>query len=179
MCCVFNRKSYSGVDSRVVEESVVPPWTAPTASKLSCAPERDRLVLVPRKPSTFWTVVLLLVARLVLGEFAYALPHYSENKARVVESVPTGECPDHTDSKQDEQHPADSKSDSQPANESTSAHHQVECCKTTCDCACVQISPVAAVLPNATPALLSSTDFVGPSVRPFGPVLSGIFRPPA
>lgn len=124
-----------------------------------------------------WSVAVLLVARMVLGEFAHALPQHTDEQTATAESSVAVDCPDHAES--DEEHPTGNESASHTTNESSSTHHGSDCCKTTCECACVHITPVAGVLPNATLGMLNSMNIAGPSVRPFGPVLSGIFRPPA
>ena len=141
-------------------------------------------MVVRRVPFILWSVVVLLVVRLVLGEFAHALPHHTGEEASVADlaaadSAATVDCPDHANSKQDEEHPAETKSDSHTIDESSSKQHGAECCETTCDCACVHITPVAGFLPSTTLGMLDSTNIAGPSVRPSRPVLSGIFRPPA
>ncbi len=120
---------------------------------------------------------MLLVARIVLGEFAHAQPHHQQ--APVVESSTSVDCPDHATSTQNGQHAEELESDSQPADVSASAHGGVECCELTCDCACVHVTPVAGGFIDTPFALLNAAIIAGSSARPFGPILGGIFRPPA
>ena len=91
---------------------------------------------------------MLLIARLVLGEFANAMPHHadlSEGEAGMATQAEGTPCPDHAASSATSKAPADFEDvASQPLD---STPHQTHCCKGECDCACVHASALA--MPSA------------------------------
>lgn len=89
-------------------------------------------------------MVLLLVARLIIGEFAHAMPHDGEtvhaNTATAAQSHERP-CPDHSGKAETKQ---SADADGATANADHGASHDSDCCKTAgCQCLCVHISVIA------------------------------------
>jgi hypothetical protein len=120
------------------------------------------------------SIALLLVGRLVMGEFAHGMaegmtPH-SEGAASTVETQP---CPDHAVG-EDGAMPVGDIADQEGAS------HDLGCCESgSCECACVHVSAIAS--PSAAVELFVIDESGGSALadgrllaRPFA-----LFRPPA
>jgi len=126
-----------------------------------------------------WSIVLLLVARLIIGEFAHAMPHnVAAGHADAVVAAQSHEppCPDHTGKTAGARQPADSVGPTAAAD--NGAPHDTDCCNTAA-CKCVHISAIA------TPSLAVNFAFLDQSGVPvfadglMQDRLSALFRPPA
>jgi hypothetical protein len=91
-----------------------------------------------------WSIVLLILVRLVLGEFAHAMPHQDESnnmQAPAAANAQEMPCPDHAETPDADEPSPDSK-------DLTNTHHDpasqdTHCCQTSCDCACLHLSALA------------------------------------
>jgi len=82
-----------------------------------------------------WSIILLLIARLVLGEFASAMPHHTGGDITEADVVQSQEmpCPEHAaEPTQDAEDLA-----SKPR---VRGGYETHCCKSGCDCVCVHLS---------------------------------------
>jgi hypothetical protein len=124
-----------------------------------------------------WTVILLILARLVLGELSHAMPHpMPHSAAGAIQHEQTStqaDCPDHASVQSVEHDVGELVVDahSSPAGD--------DCCMTGCDCPCAYMSAFALVRELSDVSWLTTM----PHVRHLAgaPRLSadGIFRPPA
>lgn len=130
-----------------------------------------------------WSIVVLLIMRLILGEFAHAMPHPSERAdpdsagAAQQQEQP---CPDHADMSNVARPSAESMDVTAEVHTGGASHgHDVDCCKTTCNCPCLHISAIE------TPALVMNLVILGQRSIPFAAIghlpdrISLLFRPPA
>lgn len=119
-------------------------------------------------------IALLLVGRLIMGEFAHGMAHdmtlHSEGAASTAETQP---CPDHA-AGEDRSMPAGDIADHGDAS------HDLSCCESgSCECACVHVSAIAnpslavelVVIDGSGDSALADGRLLG---RPFA-----LFRPPA
>jgi hypothetical protein len=120
-----------------------------------------------------WSIILLLVMRLIAGEFAHAMPHHMESHDAPSAAIPaTAPCPDHAGKMPQ----VDVSVASAPQHGSGDA----DCCNTAaCKCLCVHIT--AMVTP---PPTMNCAAFVQLRVPLFADGLllyrpSALFRPPA
>lgn len=127
-----------------------------------------------------WSIVVLLIARLVLGEFANAMPRHAdlgEIEAGVAAQTDSMPCPDHAASSPASEAPTDFADLADKPHDSTV--HETHCCNGACDCACVHASalamPAAAVNMVALEKHLASAAALGHT--PHRTFL--LFRPPA
>lgn len=128
-----------------------------------------------------WSIVLLLVTRLILGEFAHGMPHHGETAPAdltVAAQPQEAPCPDHAGQPAGGKQSADSVGPT--ANAHHGASHHTDCCNTAaCKCLCVHIAAIA------TPSLAVELAFLAQSrvaVSADGLLqdrLSALFRPPA
>jgi hypothetical protein len=91
-----------------------------------------------------WSIVLLILVRLVLGESAHAMPHQDEsNNAHPAAAANAQEmpCPDHAGTPDPDEPSTDSKDLASKHHDPAS--HDTNCCKTSCDCACLHLSALA------------------------------------
>jgi hypothetical protein len=132
-----------------------------------------------------WSIVLLVVTRLIFGELAYSMPHDSVHAATNHASTPAaqtdqsndGGCPDHTRAPD-----TDSSTGSEP--EAPTAHHagaghDGNCCKTSCYCPCLHLSGILSALSVASLGVLPQQR---PSILALGQTTERVFlllRPPA
>jgi len=122
-----------------------------------------------------WTLIFLLMARLVVGELGHAMPVASMASLEQATHEVAGEpsCPEHeASSHMKGTHPSDDAADH--------SSDQHDCCKSgDCECPCLHVPCVALDAAIMNPAALSvllipyGADTV-PSQRP-----SRLFRPPA
>jgi hypothetical protein len=125
-----------------------------------------------------WAVVFLMLSRLIVGEFAHAMPHSgapanmpaSEAAALVGES--SAACPDHEN--------AGSPSP-QSSEQSHGVHSEDEdCCKANgCECPCVHLPPAAGDPSVIAVAKTDSHRVSEPALGAAARRLSALFRPPA
>jgi hypothetical protein len=128
-----------------------------------------------------WSIVLLLIARLVLGEFAYSMPHQADSShANAAPAVTQAQqempCPDHVTTAANSESPTASEDLTSKPHHPASHEH---CCKTGCDCACLHLSGLA--MPSATLNVVAPEDHPLPAPA-FGHTpdrISLLFRPPA
>ncbi|MBL8265698.1 CopL family metal-binding regulatory protein [Steroidobacter sp.] len=127
-----------------------------------------------------WSIVLLLIARLVLGEFAYSMPHPAESghaeAAPAVTQTQERPCPDHVTTAANSENPAVSEDLTSKPHDSASHEH---CCETGCDCACLHLSGLA--MPPATLNVAPPEEHLlaAPAFRHTPDRISLLFRPPA
>jgi hypothetical protein len=110
---------------------------------------------------------VLTVARLVLGEFAYAMPHHDAGSAagQTVTTQASNDtpCPDHASA----------------VNKAEGGAHHDNCCKTMCNCPCLHLSGMATLPLLVNVAALEQKR---PPMRLVGATPERIFlllRPPA
>jgi hypothetical protein len=123
-------------------------------------------------------MVLLLLARLVLGEFAHSMPQDRAATADSAAHLRQSACPDHASK------PAGAKQGSGSALITKAGHsaaHDSHCCKSgVCQCPCVHISAMASPAPFVALVLLEHNGFVPASVEGLIQDRPGsLFRPPA
>lgn len=126
-----------------------------------------------------WSIVVLLIARLVLGELANAMPHHADlsEGAAVAAQVEGMPCPEHAASSPASEGPTGfADLESKPRG---STAHETHCCKGGCDCACVHASalgmPAVAVHVVALEKHLLSAAALGHTPHR----IFLLFRPPA
>lgn len=126
-------------------------------------------------------MILLLLARLTIGEFAHAMPEsgdavHSDLAAAAQPHEPP--CPDHTGKPAKAQQSADSVGPA--ANAHHGASHDTDCCKTAgCKCACVHISAIAMSSFGLSVVLLDQSRVPVSAVGLMQDRLSVLLRPPA
>jgi hypothetical protein len=128
-----------------------------------------------------WSIVLLLLTRLVLGEFAHGMPHHGDSAYAdpVVATEPHElPCPDHAGE------PAGITQSADSAVPTVSAHHgashETDCCKTAaCKCLCAHMSAVATPSLAVSFVLLDQSRVPGSAGGLMQGRLSVLFRPPA
>jgi hypothetical protein len=134
-----------------------------------------------------WSVIVLLLGRLVLGQTAHAMPHDHEAHPEpvVIEQAaePCHEAAGGHDSGSSHTPAAPSAPSSVPdlaAGESESVPAADEnCCETQeCDCACVSVSALAASVPFMKPLLIDLHQAAPPSPALLQDRISLLFRPP-
>lgn len=126
-----------------------------------------------------WSIVLLLIARLVLGELAHAMPHTSagsHEQEPVATEAQEAPCPDHAEE------PSEAPISTDSADTTGETHgndsHDSHCCQNSCDCACLHLSPLAVSTVAVNSSLqehLVPTDALGQTPHRS----SRLFRPPA
>jgi hypothetical protein len=119
---------------------------------------------VKRAPFQYWLVIFALLARLVLGEVAHAMP-YTEHS---IAPAQTQECPDHAQN---------ATQDDQRLHHASHGDHS-DCCKgSACECACVHVAAFAgARMKTLDRSELSSSR---PTLASAQQRATGLFRPPA
>jgi hypothetical protein len=133
----------------------------------------DTLPSVRRSPVQFWFVICLLVVRLVLGEFAHAMPHPVEAPNAAMNSGEAAACPQHARAADDRA----SKTDQQSQSEKP-GHQTKDCCKAG-GCLCLHTSAIVA---SSSVTASTSLDRSTAIICTPGLVQSRIdrlFRPPA
>lgn len=125
-------------------------------------------------------MILLLVARLIMGEFAHAMPHDHKPVAADSAVVAQGQeapCPDHAGKSAH----AMQSVDSEPiAKVHSGASHDTDCCKTAgCQCLCVHISAIAMPFLGLNVVLLDQSRVPVSADGLIQDRLSALFRPPA
>lgn len=126
-------------------------------------------------------MILLLVGRLVIGEFAHAMPHSGElahSDAAVATQSQDSPCPDHAGKAADVKQSADSVGPAASAH--VNASNDTDCCKTTgCKCLCVHISAIAVPSIGLNVVLLDQSRVPVSADGLMQDRLSALFRPPA
>lgn len=121
-----------------------------------------------------WAAIFLLVSKLILGQFAHAMPHMAESTTAMNEMVTSlshdsPPCGDHVQT----------DSASGQSQDSGGDHAEKSCCKGG-ECACPCLHSPAAVAAVLASAQRSPDDQVGALVHGVaGQRLSDLFRPPA
>lgn len=161
----------SGVNSRV-------DWNPRGNSAAVAAQATGRYPAGVRFFSPHMAMVLLVVTRLMLGEFAYSMPHASEDVVtdQAAAQSQDAPCPDHADKSATD---SSADSDLTAAKHHAGAGHDGSCCKTTCFCACLHLSAIV------TPCSVENVGMLDQYRRPvlaIGPMqdrVSVLLRPPA
>lgn len=111
---------------------------------MRCRPQGDTLVGV-RHFFQRWSIVLLVVMRLILGEFAYSMPHDSaaagdQTQAQSHDTAQSNDsgCPDHAGAPGT--HPSTDSTAVDETHHGTA--HDASCCKTSCYCPCLHLSAI-------------------------------------
>lgn len=124
---------------------------------------------MPRKFLYRWTVILLLVTRLVIGEFAHAGAHGGEGEGATQPTQEMSACADHMSH----------HTPASDAGEKNSEPAEKDCCKGGgCECPCLHtpaMQPVVSMSVVTTSQTLIPASSYGAALNP----LSGLFRPPA
>jgi hypothetical protein len=128
---------------------------------------------VRRSTVQFWFVICLLVVRLVLGEFAHAIPHQLEAPNAAMNSDEAVACPQHAHAADDRASKTDQRSQSEKPGSQTK-----DCCKAG-GCLCLHASAIVA---SSSMTASTSLDRSTAIICTLGLVQSRIdrlFRPPA
>jgi hypothetical protein len=135
---------------------------------------------VQRHPFQHLSILLLLIARLVLGELAHAVPQQNESTtgdtpaAAHSEEVP---CPDHAASKSDAPEVLTDRGEA-TAKPHGAESHDTNCCENACDCACLHLS--ALTMPATVSVAALDELLVGAAALGHTPDrIFLLFRPPA
>lgn len=149
-------------------------------ARLRRRPQDDTLAGV-RHLSHRWAIVLLVVARLILGEFAYSMPHdpaaatdhvqgQSHENARFSDSG----CPEHGGAAGTQ-----APTDSTAINPHHGAAHDANCCKTSCSCPCLHLSAIVTGVGVPSLALLHQQQLPGSASGHTPERVFLLLRPPA
>jgi hypothetical protein len=136
--------------------------------------------LVQRRYLHRWSIVLLVLARLVLGEFAHAMPHEEPSndwQVAAAEHAQELPCPDHAGTSDSSESPTDSEDLTSKSHDPAS--HSTHCCQNSCDCACLHLSALA--ISNVTAGVATTEQHLIPAAQ-LGHTPDRIFllfRPPA
>lgn len=137
-----------------------------------------------RHTSSCWPIILLLVARLIVGEFAHAMPGGGEmahavaaDKAQPHEPA----CPDNADKTAGvKQSTPSADPPGRTVNADHGASHDTDCCKTAaCECLCAHITAIATPSLTVSSALLDQSRVPASADGLMLNRLSALFRPPA
>ena len=141
------------------------------------------LSAVKRSNLHYWSVIALLLARLLLGDFVHAVPHgeHLQPIDKAQSTALAGDCPDHAASVHIG-HSGGHESDGASHDGADPAHHagKDDCCKSTaCNCLCAHLAPLMTSTQSPAEAFgadpgVSLSCIATPTDR-----LSALFRPPA
>jgi len=163
------RVANSGVNSRVLLVGLPRgDWRSSLREWL----HSDTLPSVRRSPVQFWFVICLLVVRLVLGEFAHAMPHQAEAPNTAVNSGEAAACPQHAHAADDRASQMDQQSQSEKPGQTK------DCCKAG-GCLCLHASAIVA---SSSVIASTSLDRSTAIICTLGLVqrrIDRLFRPPA
>ncbi len=137
-------------------------------------PHSDTLPFVRCSPIPPWFMICVLVARLVLGELAHAMPMPPETGApNATLSSGAAACPQHTHASEDSAAQTDQHSQHQKP-----AAPSKDCCKSG-GCLCLHASVIVAALPMIAPASLDRGTAMICTPGLVHPRIDRLFRPPA
>jgi hypothetical protein len=127
-----------------------------------------------------WAVIFLLVSKLILGQFAHAMPHMAQDMDHsAMNAMVTSASPSDDDSPPCGSHAQADGQSGQSQDSSADEHAAKSCCKGgECACPCLH-SPAATA---AVALALQGVHDDQPGVLIEGAIshrLSGLFRPPA
>jgi len=132
---------------------------------------------VSRRILQHWSIVLLLIARLVLGEFAHAMPHQNESDVSAAAQVQAVPCPDHGAKPGEGHRSMDSGEATAKAHDAGS--HDTNCCKTACNCPCLHLSTMAMPSAIVNVAAADQRGFPTDALGHTPDRITLLFRPPA
>lgn len=125
-----------------------------------------------------WALIFLLVSRLVIGEFAHAMPmdmspshHQMSHVLSEIAGDPAA-CPQHEGAQQGDTHPS--------TDDGTTSSESQDCCKSgECECPCLHV-PCAAIDATIFTAITVELRHLAEGTDGLmSHRLSGLFRPPA
>jgi hypothetical protein len=163
-------------DSGVTPESFET-GLARTADASHCENDRRsiRLFLVRHSPVQFWFVICLLVVRLVLGEFAHAMPHQAGAPSVSVSSGEATACPGHAHASSD-----GASMTGQHSPHEKPASQTKDCCKASgCQCPCLHASVIVSSSSMVVPVSLDRSATIICTLGPVQDRIDRLFRPPA
>lgn len=127
-----------------------------------------------------WSIVVLIIARLVLGEFAHAMPHHEKSEHSGLPAVAQTQevpCPDHEDAPDATQRSTDTGEHEGGVQSDDS--HTLHCCNSTCDCPCLHLSALASPAVTFRAAPVHESFVSSPTIGQAPGRIDRLFRPPA
>lgn len=154
---------------------------SPAASIASRA--KGRYACEVHRPSLHrWSIVVLLVMRLIMGEFAHAMPHQDASAGTDAPAVADGQelpCPDHADPDQTRKSHTDQLSSESGVKTHTGDSHDTNCCEAACACPCLHLSALALLAAPVSVAVLDQPRFPAAVLGHLPDRISLLLRPPA